>query len=130
MIRRPPRSTRTDTLFPYTTLCRSYLSAHRGARFYVAGPPEMVSSVTAAISGSGIGREQIHADPFPVTGQDAAAQTTGRAQAGNVGRLLAGVRGLLAAGRLRHPKNPGPLSPAKIPDRKSKRLDARHKWTS
>src|SRR3546814_6037081 len=25
MIRRPPRSTRTDTLFPYTTLCRSQL---------------------------------------------------------------------------------------------------------
>src|SRR3546814_14048584 len=25
MIRRPPRSTRTDTLFPYTTLFRSYL---------------------------------------------------------------------------------------------------------
>src|SRR3546814_982855 len=24
MIRRPPRSTRTDTLFPYTTLCRSF----------------------------------------------------------------------------------------------------------
>src|SRR3546814_7551490 len=23
MIRRPPRATRTDTLFPYTTLCRS-----------------------------------------------------------------------------------------------------------
>src|SRR3546814_1064702 len=23
MIRRPPRSTRTDTLFPYSTLCRS-----------------------------------------------------------------------------------------------------------
>src|SRR3546814_1346315 len=74
----------------------------------------MVSSVTAAISGSGIGREQIHADPFHVTGQDAAAETTGRAQAGNVGRLLEGVRGLLAVGRLRHPKNPGPLSPAKI----------------
>src|SRR3546814_10524876 len=27
MIRRPPRSTRTDTLFPYTTLFRSYRSA-------------------------------------------------------------------------------------------------------
>src|SRR3546814_6032281 len=26
MIRRPPRSTRTDTLFPYTTLCRSRAS--------------------------------------------------------------------------------------------------------
>src|SRR3546814_4073636 len=28
MIRRPPRSTRTDTLFPYTTLFRSALAAH------------------------------------------------------------------------------------------------------
>src|SRR3546814_1825401 len=28
MIRRPPRSTRTDTLFPYTTLCRSGLAPH------------------------------------------------------------------------------------------------------
>src|SRR3546814_5864741 len=27
MIRRPPRSTRTDTLFPYTTLFRSYFHA-------------------------------------------------------------------------------------------------------
>src|SRR3546814_7970542 len=29
MIRRPPRSTRTDTLFPYTTLFRSPRPAHR-----------------------------------------------------------------------------------------------------
>src|SRR3546814_20779943 len=29
MIRRPPRSTRTDTLFPYTTLFRSQLVALR-----------------------------------------------------------------------------------------------------
>src|SRR3546814_6516907 len=28
MIRRPPRSTRTDTLFPYTTLFRSLQLAH------------------------------------------------------------------------------------------------------
>src|SRR3546814_14642002 len=28
MIRRPPRSTRTDTLFPYTTLFRSCAAAH------------------------------------------------------------------------------------------------------
>src|SRR3546814_867020 len=28
MIRRPPRSTRTDTLFPYTTLFRSTLDKH------------------------------------------------------------------------------------------------------
>src|SRR3546814_9764885 len=30
MIRRPPRSTRTDTLFPYTTLFRSYFLAFAG----------------------------------------------------------------------------------------------------
>src|SRR3546814_20819717 len=29
MIRRPPRSTRTDTLLPYTTLFRSYFRPHR-----------------------------------------------------------------------------------------------------
>src|SRR3546814_1112678 len=29
MIRRPPRSTRTDTLFPYTTLFRSYLTSYQ-----------------------------------------------------------------------------------------------------
>src|SRR3546814_16388668 len=29
MIRRPPRSTRTDTLFPYTTLFRSYWNKSR-----------------------------------------------------------------------------------------------------
>src|SRR3546814_2120771 len=28
MIRRPPRSTRTDTLFPYTTLFRSRIAAY------------------------------------------------------------------------------------------------------
>src|SRR3546814_6574665 len=28
MIRRPPRSTRTDTLFPYTTLFRSVIDEH------------------------------------------------------------------------------------------------------
>src|SRR3546814_10979820 len=33
MIRRPPRSTRTDTLFPYTTLFRSYVEG-----FVLAGP--------------------------------------------------------------------------------------------
>src|SRR3546814_2634045 len=31
MIRRPPRSTRTDTLFPYTTRCRSSAPGHGAA---------------------------------------------------------------------------------------------------
>src|SRR3546814_16354148 len=43
MIRRPPRSTRTDTLFPYTTLFRSLVAAEAGllvaaeGRRHVAG---------------------------------------------------------------------------------------------
>src|SRR3546814_2794230 len=32
MIRRPPRSTRTDTLFPYTTLFRSVPAQHKACR--------------------------------------------------------------------------------------------------
>src|SRR3546814_9113928 len=39
MIRRPPRSTRTDTLFPYTTLFRSVLA--------VDSPAEAVAHITA-----------------------------------------------------------------------------------
>src|SRR3546814_8663951 len=34
MIRRPPRSTRTDTLFPYTTLFRSIRLPGRRSRIY------------------------------------------------------------------------------------------------
>src|SRR3546814_7483741 len=41
MIRRPPRSTRTDTLFPYTTLFRSALAAHQPARH---GPRRIAAS--------------------------------------------------------------------------------------
>src|SRR3546814_6109846 len=41
MIRRPPRFTRTDTLFPYTTLCRSVrLRPSRGAE--TGGPARIV----------------------------------------------------------------------------------------
>src|SRR3546814_7544092 len=44
MIRRPPRSTRTDTLFPYTTL---FLSANFGFRraYADAGQPDAVGHV-------------------------------------------------------------------------------------
>src|SRR3546814_46581 len=41
MIRRPPRSTRTDTLFPYTTLFRSH-GLGRGARHRRAPVPVLL----------------------------------------------------------------------------------------
>src|SRR3546814_20620799 len=42
MIRRPPRSTRTDTLFPYTTLFRSlkHLASKREKNRVASLPPE------------------------------------------------------------------------------------------
>src|SRR3546814_8652928 len=40
MIRRPPRSTRTDTLFPYTTLFRSDVGFIQAPARIKATPPE------------------------------------------------------------------------------------------
>src|SRR3546814_7962526 len=50
MIRRPPRSTRTDTLFPYTTLFRSVILASRGNRLAISGPPASVEAANAALT--------------------------------------------------------------------------------
>src|SRR3546814_1859385 len=51
MIRRPPRSTRTDTLFPYTTLFRSVAGALINTAFVVAKEkkldPQLVLAVIA-----------------------------------------------------------------------------------
>src|SRR3546814_12207718 len=48
MIRRPPTSTPTDTLFPYTPLCRSAPQRHRRAqsRPCSAGVPPHTDAVT------------------------------------------------------------------------------------
>src|SRR3546814_11419296 len=40
MIRRPPRSTRTDTLFPYTTLFRSYRHGAFAGTYAVSRYPD------------------------------------------------------------------------------------------
>src|SRR3546814_19081048 len=45
MIRRPPRSTRTDTLFPYTTLFRSIVGVFRSATQIVFSAGERVEHV-------------------------------------------------------------------------------------
>src|SRR3546814_3994192 len=50
MIRRPPRSTRTDTLFPYTTLFRS--SRHRGS--------QVGCHCRGGLGGSGAGHHPAH----------------------------------------------------------------------
>src|SRR3546814_13545999 len=54
MIRRPPRSTRTDTLFPYTTLFRSYLPVAEVREGYdgaTADPHEILQNRARAARG-------------------------------------------------------------------------------
>src|SRR3546814_10389872 len=67
MIRRPPRSTRTDTLFPYTTLFRSASSPRKGsspwgwpcpARQYRARCRESVRKARTCRTASGVRSEE------------------------------------------------------------------------
>src|SRR3546814_2592156 len=57
MIRRPPRSTRTDTLFPYTTLFRS-APAHRAR-------PRRRAAGARHVSGRGLSRRRHALLPAP-----------------------------------------------------------------
>src|SRR3546814_13025604 len=50
MIRRPPRSTRTDTLFPYTTLFRS-LGHHDDDRLFRSHPRRLLAGPAERIGG-------------------------------------------------------------------------------
>src|SRR3546814_9786058 len=65
MIRRPPRTTRTDTLFPYTTLFRSH-----------------PLQAAAAIGGSGRGRPSLRPPPTPHAEEPALAGVSKHALAG------------------------------------------------
>src|SRR3546814_16643176 len=48
MIRRPPRSTRTDTLFPYTTLFRSALAPANGGGVWLGAYNGVIEHIDAA----------------------------------------------------------------------------------
>src|SRR3546814_7523139 len=62
MIRRPPRSTRTDTLFPYTTLFRSgfHLRPVAAAQFFHAAVPAhhvVAPALAGFAAGHAVGRD-------------------------------------------------------------------------
>src|SRR3546814_7274499 len=48
MLRRPPRSTRTDTLFPYTTLFRSRVESRKSSPRTIRLIPKCRSSISDA----------------------------------------------------------------------------------
>src|SRR3546814_6404264 len=63
MILRPPRSTRTDTLFPYTTLFRSFLlsefQAELPLRFPILGAERLIlRPLGSATLGFGLGQHE------------------------------------------------------------------------
>src|SRR3546814_19993268 len=63
MIRRPPRSTRTYTLVPYTTLFRSRLGhAERADRLAAHHPGEPVSLLLIRAKGADVGRDEVGVD--------------------------------------------------------------------
>src|SRR3546814_11094258 len=65
MIRRPPRSTRTDTLFPYTTLFRSL------ARFTPSAAATRAATGVALLSPLEVGTAGVTADPLLCAGAPA-----------------------------------------------------------
>src|SRR3546814_18882167 len=98
MIRRPPRSTRTDTLFPYTTLFRSRKKGQCFDKLSTNGlnKPHFVASRLRAndLNRGSIGastrplhvaalRRDMHRQPVPVHSQhDLARQAAGAARDG------------------------------------------------
>src|SRR3546814_1649634 len=84
MIRRPPRSTRTDTLFPYTTLFRSGLSYPRTARARKADRaarlPQDLRALARAGAGDHAGPVQPHAQGCERRGRKDAGDGSGAAQ--------------------------------------------------
>src|SRR3546814_1245856 len=115
MIRRPPRSTRTDTLFPYTTLFRSAPRADRQVAQVVAAV--VLDQATSEVEQFAGARDQLepgnpftrvavakYADAAGVGGDVAAdAAGTARCEVDRVGQSMSGgrvVHGLQGDARL------------------------------
>src|SRR3546814_1979321 len=77
MIRRPPRSTRTDTLFPYTTLFRSNAEADYRRKAEL-GAQQLVakSDIDLARAARDQARAQVNAAQAQIRQQTASTETT------------------------------------------------------
>src|SRR3546814_6808859 len=63
MIRRPPRSTRTDTLFPYTTLFRARGRRDRDAALLLLGHPVHLAGALVGLTDL-VGLARVEEDPL------------------------------------------------------------------
>src|SRR3546814_1546911 len=73
MIRRPPRSTRTDTLFPYTTLFRSLQRLD-----LIFEPGLTTKDEVTSVSGRGVGMDVVRANIEQIGGRIELANNPGR----------------------------------------------------
>src|SRR3546814_3209613 len=108
MIRRPPRSTRTDTRFPYTTLFRSQRFQLEVALVVLAVAAFALRALVAVRGGVD--------ERGAVTGDVAHARR-------RAALLAVNALGVLAAGHLQAPRRAGELHAL---DRKSTRLNSSH----
>src|SRR3546814_16516710 len=126
MIRRPPRSTRTDTLFPYTTLFRSLPGA--------APPPLRAGQRRAAhaVPGAVAPRERGHAAARPrrrrPRDRPAPGLRDGRRRVGAGGAVAAGARLRTPLARPRSPTGPGHRGPGPTGTRPTVRRERSGQW--
>src|SRR3546814_2971293 len=102
MIRRPPRSTRTDTLFPYTTLFRSIAFTPPGGRVTVDCDRDIISGdMTLAVTDTGPGMSAAEAREalVPYVSRDSQTARSGRGT--GLGLPLARAFARLHGGELR-----------------------------
>src|SRR3546814_3212916 len=112
MIRRPPRSTRTDTLFPYTTLVRSDVTANL----------RTIRAIPLKLRGKGWPRVlEVRGEVYMPRAGFEAYNEKARASDGKI-KPLVNPRNA-AAGSLRQLD---PRITARRPDRKSTRLNSSH----
>src|SRR3546814_20570160 len=100
MLRRPPRSTRTDTLFPYTTLCRS------GGLFCCTDAGAETCGPVSTLVGSDVGPHAVH----PIEPRPTLVELQSRIVVAHVDRRAAG------------PQRVGAGAPAVVGERRDPRV--------
>src|SRR3546814_2460521 len=126
MIRRPPRSTRTDTLFPYTTLFRSHFGITRQPRLGVTHGGERLgivwrTPVTLTVhQGVAVAERLGHQHHGFVAGRVAVGVELAEHVTDGTRRLL--VLGIGVQPQLTHAVDDPPMNR----DRKSTRLNSSH----
>src|SRR3546814_13282364 len=134
MIRRPPRSTRSATLFPYATLFRSQARGSvRAVNGMLVVPNKLYDEVQAPdilVVTGGIGSRQAMRDDTLLRWVARAAATAEIVLSVCSGARILGALGLLAGKEVTtHHQvfdHLGEIEPAAILDRKSTRLNSSH----